>query len=131
MARLEKWSLGYSSQRSRVHTCFTMPTLGVAVTACGIAHGCVAHWTGNKHDGKVPTKNSPQTASDLQKVDRIVHKDPLYKLTEEDVALLRKYRYYVKDEPCALSKVRNTACALKSLCGLLGRLNVSLDAVCS
>mmetsp|Transcript_17350 Transcript_17350/g.45281 ORF Transcript_17350/g.45281 Transcript_17350/m.45281 type:complete len:1034 (+) Transcript_17350:184-3285(+) len=57
-------------------------------------------------DGKVPAgAPDPVTAKNLDLVDKIVHKDPLYKLTEEDIKLLRKYKYYQKDEPCALPKV--------------------------
>eukprot|EP00038_Savillea_parva_P019908 m.29625 g.29625 ORF g.29625 m.29625 type:complete len:1049 (-) comp4612_c0_seq1:212-3358(-) len=57
-------------------------------------------------DGKVPSgAPDPQVAQDLEKVDEIVHKDPLYKLSADDIALLRKYKYYQKDEPCALPKV--------------------------
>eukprot|EP00037_Helgoeca_nana_P032940 m.416038 g.416038 ORF g.416038 m.416038 type:complete len:1031 (+) comp29813_c0_seq1:105-3197(+) len=57
-------------------------------------------------DGKVPAgAPDPQTAAALEKVDEIVHKDPLYILRPNDINLLRKYKYYQKDEPCALAKV--------------------------
>lgn len=59
---------------------------------------------GAKVDGKVPTQRDTQTAKDMQSVDSICRKDPLYTLTPTDEKLLRKYRYYVKEIPRALPK---------------------------
>ena len=48
---------------------------------------------GGFDDGKVPSgAPDPRTAADLEEVDAIVHKDPLYKLKPRDIELLRKYK---------------------------------------
>ena len=40
---------------------------------------------------------SPEVGREIQDMEAIITRDPLYKLTERDIELLRKYKFYQVD----------------------------------
>eukprot|EP00051_Salpingoeca_urceolata_P008583 m.107159 g.107159 ORF g.107159 m.107159 type:complete len:1015 (-) comp15835_c0_seq1:121-3165(-) len=59
---------------------------------------------GNKTDGVVPMDPKGQALLEIKQVEKVICSDPLHVISEKEVELLRRYRFYFKDRRQALSK---------------------------